>query len=70
MYVLYLKTLPVALLNIFNNLKARQLSATAYSTYSQLSSISGGHLLYPQSKDAPCRGDNGPTLFVLISKYS
>jgi hypothetical protein len=38
-----------------------QLSATAYSIYSQLPSISGGHLLYSQPEDASCRGDKGPT---------
>jgi hypothetical protein len=37
------------------------LSATGYSIYSQLPSISGGRLLYPQPEDAPCRGDSGPT---------
>jgi hypothetical protein len=36
-------------------------SATAYSIYSQLHSISGGRLLHPQSEDAPCRGYKGPT---------
>jgi hypothetical protein len=34
-----------------------RLSAIAYLIYSQLSSISGGRLLQPQPKDAPCRGD-------------
>jgi hypothetical protein len=38
-----------------------RLSATAYSVYSQLPSISGGHLLHPQPEDTPCRGDKGPT---------
>jgi hypothetical protein len=38
-----------------------RLSATTYSTYSQLPSISGGRLLYLQPKDAPCSGDKGPT---------
>jgi hypothetical protein len=36
-------------------------SATAYSIYSQLPSITGGRLLYPQPEDVPCRGDKGPT---------
>jgi len=31
---------------------------TAYSIYSQLSSVFGG-LLHPQREDAPCRGDKG-----------
>jgi hypothetical protein len=39
----------------------RQLSATPYSTYSQLPSISGGHLFYPQPVDAPYCWDKGPT---------
>jgi hypothetical protein len=38
-----------------------RLSATAYSIYSQLPSISEGRLLYPQPEDAPRRGDRGPT---------
>jgi hypothetical protein len=38
-----------------------QLSATAYSIYSQLPSISGGQLVHPQPEDAPCRDDKGPT---------
>jgi hypothetical protein len=38
-----------------------RLSATAYSIYSQLPSIPGGHLLYPQPEVAPCRGDKAPT---------
>jgi hypothetical protein len=38
-----------------------QLSATAYSIYSQLPSISGGRFLHPLPEDAPCRGDKGPT---------
>jgi hypothetical protein len=37
-----------------------RLSATAYSIYSQLPTISGGRLLHPQSEDAPCRADKGP----------
>jgi hypothetical protein len=37
------------------------LSATAYSIYSQLPSICGGHLLHPQPEDAPCLGDKGHT---------
>jgi hypothetical protein len=39
------------------------LSATAYSIYSQLPSITGGRLLYPQPEDAQCSGDKG-TLVV------
>jgi hypothetical protein len=38
-----------------------RLSATAYSMHSQLPFISGGRLLHPQTQDAPCRGDKGPT---------
>jgi hypothetical protein len=34
-----------------------RLSTTAYSIYSQLPSVSGGRLLYPQPENAPCRGD-------------
>jgi hypothetical protein len=38
-----------------------RLSATAYSIYLQLSSISGGLLLHPQPpEDVPCSGDKGP----------
>jgi hypothetical protein len=37
-----------------------RLSATAYSTYSQQPSVSGG-LLHLQPEDASCRGDKGPT---------
>jgi hypothetical protein len=37
------------------------LSATAYSLYSQLPSISGGRLLHLQPEDATCHGDKGPT---------
>jgi len=37
-----------------------RLSATAYSVYSHLPSISGGSLLHPQHEDAPCRGDRDP----------
>jgi hypothetical protein len=33
-----------------------RLSATAYSIYSRLPSISGGHLLHPQPEDAPWDG--------------
>jgi hypothetical protein len=36
-----------------------RLSATAYSIYWQLPSISGGRLLHPQLEGAPCRGDKG-----------
>jgi hypothetical protein len=32
------------------------LSATAYSEYSQMSSISGGRLFHPQHENAPYRG--------------
>jgi hypothetical protein len=39
-----------------------RLSATAYSVYSQLPSISVGRVLHPQPEDAPCRGDKWPTL--------
>jgi hypothetical protein len=38
-----------------------RLSATAYSIYSQLPSISGGRLLHPQPEDAPRRGDKEST---------
>jgi hypothetical protein len=38
-----------------------RLSATAYSMYLQLFSISERCLLHPQPEDAPCRGDKGPT---------
>ncbi|KAJ4442174.1 hypothetical protein ANN_12040 [Periplaneta americana] len=37
-----------------------QLSTTAYSIYSQLPSISGGRLLYPQPEDVPYHGDRDP----------
>jgi len=37
-----------------------RLSATAYSIYSQLPSISGGRPLHPQPEDALCRGDRDP----------
>jgi hypothetical protein len=37
-----------------------RMSKTAYSIYSQLPSIYGGRLLYPQAEDAPCRGKSGP----------
>jgi hypothetical protein len=36
-----------------------RLSATAFSICSQLPSISGDLLLYPQPEDTPCSGDNG-----------
>ena len=39
-----------------------KLSATAYSTYSQLSSISGGCIPYPQPGDAPCREVRDPQI--------
>jgi hypothetical protein len=42
-----------------------RLSATTYSIYSQLPSITGGRVLHPQPEDAPCRGDKGPTLTSL-----
>jgi hypothetical protein len=38
-----------------------QPSVTAYSIYSQLPPISGGHLLHSQPDDTPYRGDKGPT---------
>jgi hypothetical protein len=38
-----------------------RLSATAYSIYSQLPSISEGLILYPQPEKALCRGDKGST---------
>jgi hypothetical protein len=37
-----------------------RLSATAYSVYSQLSSISGDRLLHSQPQDVPCRPDRDP----------
>jgi hypothetical protein len=37
----------------------------AYSIHSQLPSVSGGRLPHPQSEDAPCSGDKGPTLHGL-----
>jgi hypothetical protein len=37
-----------------------RLSAIAYGTYSQLSSISGVCLLHPQPEDAPCHDDRDP----------
>jgi hypothetical protein len=37
-----------------------RLFATAYSTYSQLPSISRGRLVHPQPEDAPWRGDTDP----------
>jgi hypothetical protein len=40
------------------------LSATAYSIYSQLPSMSGGRLLYPQHEDTPCRGDKGLNVVI------
>jgi hypothetical protein len=45
-----------------------RLSATAYSTYSQLPSISGGRLLYPQPEDAPCSSDSGHIYFIKKKK--
>jgi hypothetical protein len=41
------------------------LSATSYSIYSQLPSISVGFLLHPQPEDTPCRGDKRPHLIWL-----
>jgi hypothetical protein len=38
-----------------------RISVTAFSIYSQISSISGGRLLHPQTENALCRGENGPT---------
>jgi len=38
-----------------------RLSATAYSTYSHLTSTSGGLHLHLQPEEAPRRGDKGPT---------
>jgi hypothetical protein len=38
-----------------------RLSTTAYSVHSQLPSKTDGGLLHPQTEDAPCRGDKGPT---------
>jgi hypothetical protein len=37
-----------------------RLSATAYSIYLQLPSISGAHLLHPHPEDVLCCGDKGP----------
>lgn len=45
------------------------LFAIAYSAYSQLPSISGGHILYPQPQDAPCCGDRDPPLIYIICVY-
>jgi hypothetical protein len=42
------------------------LSAITYSTYSQLPSISGGCLLHPQPKDAPCRGERDPRISFTV----
>jgi hypothetical protein len=39
-----------------------RLSASAYSIYSHLLSISGDRLLHPQPEDAPCRGTVLPLL--------
>jgi len=36
------------------------LFTTAYSVYSQLLFISGGHFLHPQPKDVSYRGDMDP----------
>ena len=43
-----------------------RLSATAYSYISQLPSISGGRLPYPQPGDAPCREVRDPQTHVII----
>jgi hypothetical protein len=37
-----------------------QLCVTAYSVTSQVSYISGGHLLHPQPEDVPWHGDRNP----------
>jgi len=37
-----------------------RLSAIAYSTHSQLPSVSGGRPLHLQPDDPPCRGDRDP----------
>jgi hypothetical protein len=39
---------------------SRRLSATAYSIYPQLLSISEGRLIHSQLEDAPCHGDRDP----------
>jgi hypothetical protein len=44
------------------------LSATAYSIYSQLPSISGG--LHPQPEDTPCYGDRDPLNMVYFNASS
>ncbi|XP_069668946.1 dynein axonemal heavy chain 6 isoform X3 [Periplaneta americana] len=44
-----------------------RLSATAYSIYSQLPSISGGRLLDPQPEDSPCRGDRDPQYMLVFA---
>jgi hypothetical protein len=54
------KLLAPAQLPTWRTLPCR-LSMTAYAIYSQLPSISGGLLLHPQTEDAPCNGDKGPT---------
>lgn len=41
----------------------------AYSVYSQLTIISGSHLLHPQPEDMPCSGDEGPTLHAIKIKH-
>jgi hypothetical protein len=40
---------------------------TAYYTYSQLPSISGGFVLHPQPEDMPCHGDTDPHNMEFIS---
>jgi hypothetical protein len=46
-----------------------RLSATAYSVYLQLRSISGCRLLHPQPVDAPCRGDKVPLNMARTGLY-
>jgi hypothetical protein len=38
-----------------------KMSATAYLINSQLPSVYGGYFFYPQSENASCHGDKGPT---------
>jgi hypothetical protein len=47
-----------------------RLSATAYSIYLQLPSISGGHLLHLQPEDTPCHSDKGPTQYGMVIVHS
>jgi hypothetical protein len=46
-----------------------QLSVTDYSVYSQLLSISGVRLLYPQTENAPCRCDRELNIRGCIKKF-